>query len=403
MTSALHVSLTSTLRRPPGSPAQPLLDPQGPRVCMGGTRGGDGLAVPIAPSATTLFGPRAACLVARDGPLWVSDTGHHRLLGWRRAPLTDDDPADWVIGQPDVTHEGRNAKGAPGAATLNVPTGVCACGAGLAVADAWNHRVLIWKELPTQSHTPADIVLGQDDFANIAANRGAEAPDADTLFWPYGVYWDGARLWVADSGNRRVLMWRGVPERNGQAADGVLGQSDMRRRDENGGGDPSAASMRWPHAVTLWRGRLAVADAGNNRIMVWNASPGGNNPPCDFVLGQNDFYQVDHNQSLYWPGAATLNMPYGLGAAGEWLLAADTANSRLLGWRAQDGATGAAARALTGQPDFMAKGDNRWQMPARDSLCWPYGVSHCDGWVVVADSGNNRVLLWRLADFGMRV
>ena len=109
-------------------------------------------------------------------------------------------------------------------------------------------------------------------------------------------------------------------------------------------------------------------------------------------------HHVDHNQSLYWPGAATLNMPYGISAAGDWLLAADTANSRLLGWHADDCATGAAARALTGQLDFMAKGDNRWQMPARDSLCWPYGITHCDGLAVVADSGNNRVLLWRLAE-----
>lgn len=399
MSSTLRVSLTPSLKRAlEGAAALPLLDSTGPWVTLGGAQGADGLAIPVVPSATTLFGPRGACLVAPNGPMWVSDTGHHRLLGWQRTPVTDDTPADWVIGQPDFAHEGRNAKGDPSASTLNVPTGICACGDGLAVADAWNHRVLIWKKLPAQSHTPADIVLGQSDFANMAANRGAEMPDADTLFWPYGVHWDGACLWVADSGNRRVLMWHGVPDRNGQAADLVLGQSGMRRRDENGGGDPSATSMRWPHAITQWRGRLAVADAGNNRIMVWDAMPSQNNPPGDFVLGQNDAHHVDHNQSLYWPGAATLNMPYGISAAGDWLLAADTANSRLLGWHADDCATGAAARALTGQLDFMAKGDNRWQMPARDSLCWPYGITHCDGLAVVADSGNNRVLLWRLAE-----
>ena len=61
-------------------------------------------------------------------------------------------------------------------------------------------------------------------------------------------------------------------------------------------------------------------------------------------------------------------------------------------WRANDSDchTGATARALTGQPDFRAKGDNRWQLATRDSLCWPYAITHCDGTAVVSDSGNNR-------------
>ena len=156
--------------------------------------------------------------------------------------------------------------------------------------------------------------------------------------------------------------------------------------------------MRWPHGVTLWMGKLCVTDAGNNRIMVWDRLPSENNTPCDWVLGQNDAQRVDHNQSLYWPDAASLNMPYAIAAAGPWLLAADTANSRLLGWHSDDCRTGAPARALTGQVDFHAKGDNRWQQPVRDSLCWPYGVMHCGGRVVVADSGNNRVSVWRLGE-----
>ena len=79
------------------------------------------------------------------------------------------------------------------------------------------------------------------------------------------------RLWVADTGNRRVLMWHGVPMRNGQAADLVLGQHDFGTRDENGGGEPSLSSMRWPHDVAVWDGSLCVTDAGNNRIMIWDA------------------------------------------------------------------------------------------------------------------------------------
>ena len=198
MTTALRVSLTSSLKRESmaGLSGLPLLDTNGPLVCLGGTSGDDGLAVPVQPNATSMFGPRCACLVNAAGPLWVSDTGHHRLLGWARVPTRDDVPADWVIGQPGFTREGRNAKGSPGAETLNVPTGITPCGKGLAVADAWNHRVLIWHTLPQDSHVPADLVLGQQDFVSMESNRGTGRPSAASLFWPYGVYWDGIRLWV---------------------------------------------------------------------------------------------------------------------------------------------------------------------------------------------------------------
>jgi hypothetical protein len=153
--------------------------------------------------------------------------------------------------------------------------------------------------------------------------------------------------------------------------------------------------MRWPHGAALWQGRLAVADAGDNRILLWNGWPDGNGAPADGVLGQDDFHGCDHNRASYYPDAAALNMPYALAVAGDTLIVADTANSRLLGWR--DAGQGAAAMCLAGQPDFASKGDNRWGMPTRDSLCWPYGLSARGATLAVADSGNNRVLLWELA------
>jgi hypothetical protein len=243
----------------------------------------------------------------------------------------------------------------------------------------------------------ADLVLGQADFASVEPNRGAAAPSAQSLFWPYGLAWDGEHLWVADTGNRRVLRWRGLPREHGQAADLVLGQRDFASRHENGGGAPTLSSMRWPHALAVWRGRLCVTDAGNNRLLVWDDLPTCNEAPSRWVLGQADAAHVDHNQSLYWPSAATLQMPYGIATHGDWCLCADTANSRLIAWHAEDCRTGASARALTGQTDFNAKGDNAWLAPTRRSLSWPYGISVGNGLGVVADSGNNRVLLWPLA------
>jgi NHL repeat len=394
----MRVSL-APLRKPVVSDgdASALLARGGARVILGSVPGSEGLVRPIAPAADTLFGPRGAAMSAEEGPLFVCDTGHHRLLIWSRTPANDGEAADMLIGQPDFFSEGRNAKSDPGPATLNVPTGVAAGGGVLAVADAWNHRVLIWHRLPTRSNQPADVVLGQPDFESNQANRGGALAAADTLNWCYGVTIADDALWVADTGNRRVLKWNRIPSSNGEPADLVLGEADFATRDGNAGRSAADVGMSWPHAITVVENRLLVADAGNNRLMVWNGLPTMNGAPCAFVLGQKDFSSVDHNRGTYYPTAAALNMPYGIARLGDQIAVADTANSRIVGYALHDLRPSAEAERLTGQPTFRDKGDNRWLGPQRDSLCWPYGMTACGSTLVVSDSGNNRVLLWDAA------
>jgi hypothetical protein len=413
MNARIKVSFTGALQREligiiPNFP----LSPDGARVILGKSFAPGELAIPLAPSAVEMFGPRGACLVAENGSLWVSDTGHHRLLGWRNVPTRDSQPADWVIGQPDFFHEGQNAKGKPGRASFSVPTGICICGEGLAVADAWNHRVLIWKKLPEDSNVPADLVLGQANFTDNEPNRGSQEAAANTLNWCYGVFYHQGRLFVADTGNRRVLIWYQLPSENGQPADLVLGQPAMNFRNENGGGSASAASMRWCHDIAFWGDNLVVTDAGNNRVMIWEGMPTENNTSCAVVLGQKSFDSVEMNQGVYFPSSSSLSMPYGVTTWGDWLLVADTANSRLLGWnwKTERGTEaenclgdslkflqGAVADAIVGQRDFQSKGENRdFGLPERDSLNWCYGIKVCGNTAIISDSGNNRVLLWQL-------
>ncbi|MEM6399965.1 MAG: hypothetical protein AAF757_06970 [Cyanobacteria bacterium P01_D01_bin.116] len=358
------------------------------------------LAIPLAPSNIEMFGPRAACLISENGPLWVSDTGHHRLLGWQNLPTTDSQPADWIIGQPNFISEGQNAKGKIGKNTLNVPTGICRYGQGLAVADAWNHRILIWKNNPEDNNVPADLVLGQADFNNNQPNRGSSTATANTLNWCYGVFYHQGKLFVADTGNRRLLIWNQLPEENGQAADVVLGQLNMESRDENGGGNANAATMRWCHDITVWNNNLVVTDAGNNRVMIWEGIPIENNVPCKVVLGQKSFDLVEMNQGVYFPKANSLSMPYGVAATQDWLLVTDTANSRLLAWKKPQSIMslqGADADLVIGQNNFYSKGENRdYGLPTRDSLNWSYGINVHNNTAIIADSGNNRILLWKI-------
>ena len=370
----------------------PLLDPAGPAVVLGGA---DPFVGAVEPTDATLFGPRGAYL-ANDGSLWVADTGHHRLLGWRETPTEDGRPADIVIGQPDFVSEGRNALGDPSATTMNVPTGVHAWGEnGIAVGDAWNNRVLVWFARPTESGVPADLVLGQADFTGQDPNRGTPVAGPGTMHWPFALRIIEGRLYVADAGNRRILIWNALPTEVGQPADAVIGQPDLKSRSDNGGGDANAASFRWPHAISVVDGRLAVSDAGNNRVLLWDGVP-TSHEPATAVLGQTSFTGTEHNQGRYWPGAAAMNMPYAMDAADGRIVVGDTANSRLLGFRAPF-ADSADAVELTGQAHFGTKGDNRWGPPVRDSLCWPYGMQIVGDRLVLADTGNHRVVLWDFA------
>lgn len=392
-----HVFLADPYREAPraaADAAQPLLDPRGARVILGAQPQGDVLVAPLAPAAGTLFAPRGACLASGTGPLVVCDTGHHRLLTWKQAPREDHTPADFVIGQPGFGDEGRNARGAVGAATFNVPSGIAIENGVLAVADAWNHRVLLWHGLPERPNQPADVVLGQADFGAGNANRGRPAPGPDTLNWCYGVAIHEGRLLVADTGNRRVLVWDAIPSCNGTPADLVLGQRDFTTRDEGAAADVGPVGMRWPHAMALSRDFLFVVDAGTSRVMGWKFLPSRNGAPCDVVLGQSGPTGAVANAGHYQPAIATLNMPYGIALHSDLLVVADTANSRLLGFDIGRLATGMPAQAVAGQAGFEQKGDNRWQPASRDSLCWPYGMALCGDVAVVADTGNNRVLLW---------
>ncbi|MBL9147948.1 MAG: NHL repeat-containing protein [Phycisphaerae bacterium] len=335
-----------------------------------------------------MYGPRG---VAIDGDtLIVADSGNHRVLIWRSMPTRDHQPADIVLGQHDLEGE------TPG--LLHLPTGVGVYDGRLYVADAWHHRILIWNRVPDANDAPPDAVLGQADLAGVQENRGARA-SCDTLYWPYGLAYVGGRFYVADTGNRRVLVWHRLP-RGGEPADAVIGQPDFESTDENRGGPVSASSFRWPHAVCGvardGRDELYVADAGNHRVLMWKdvrAALAGRD--ADGAIGQPNL--VSNREWPYGPqGPSALRFPYFVASAGDDLYVADTANNRvLLVDSRMDRAAVPAAHAVLGQHSFDDSGENRWNAVECDSLCWPYGLAIAGDTLAIADSGNNRVMLWR--------
>ncbi|MEM1118676.1 MAG: hypothetical protein AAGJ11_19375, partial [Bacteroidota bacterium] len=297
-------------------------------------------------------------------------------------------------GQPDMASEGPHADGASAERGLHLPCGVAVIDGRLVVADAWSHRILVWDALPEADFAAPDRVLGQPDAASVEANAGG-APTAATLHWPYGFDLVDGIFWVADTGNRRVLGWDGLPEA-GQPARYLLGQDDFESRDENRGREAGHGTYRWPHDVTGDAGRLLVADAGNHRILGWAGRPTPERD-ADLLLGQDDIAKGSE-----WPYAApgdrTTRFPYAVSFDAGRLAAADTANNRVLVWDdLPPRGVGVPASRVLGQHDFDGAGENRWDAIRDDTLCWPYGLHLRGDTLAVADSGNNRVTVWDLA------
>src|SRR5271163_3860743 len=58
--------------------------------------------------SNSLFSPSATAIDSR-GHLYIADAGNHRVLGWRSvASLANATPADLLIGQPDFASGGCN-------------------------------------------------------------------------------------------------------------------------------------------------------------------------------------------------------------------------------------------------------------------------------------------------------
>lgn len=348
-----------------------------------------GLLLPDArPTASALYAPRGVWI---DGERVIaSDTGNHRVLIWNGRPEGDGAPADVVLGQPDAHTEGPAAGGAGPRFGMHLPTGVIVDGERLVVADAWHHRILVWDRVPQRTGAAPDHVLGQVGFDGVLPNAGAAAASARSLYWPFGIGIVDGRFYVCDTGNRRVLVWRDGLPLDGRPADVILGQSDAHGRAENRGTEVGPDSFRWPHAVAgTGRGGVVVADAGNHRLLRWDAHP-ERDRPADGVLGQPDFRTAD--EFPYVSQEGRLRFPYGI-AGPPGLALADTANNRVLLWDECPDAD-RAPDAVLAQPDFAAAGENRWQAVVADTLCWPYGLARWRDELAIADSGNNRVVLW---------
>ncbi len=197
------------------------------------------------PNASSLRGPQGVWI--QNGKLFVADTQDYRVLIWNSIPTTNNQPADLVLGQPDFVHANAPppTKTFPPTAANQLlnPVSVTSDGTHVFVADLGFNRVLIWNSIPTAMDQNADVVVGQPamttavpNWSNaLCASNGTDSSGnptypfecGATLNFPRFALSDGTRLFIADGGNDRVLIFNSIPTSNGATADEVLGQPDF--------------------------------------------------------------------------------------------------------------------------------------------------------------------------------
>ncbi|MCI4352979.1 MAG: NHL repeat-containing protein [Thermoplasmata archaeon] len=224
--------------------------------------------------ATGLSNPFGVAFDTR-GDLWVPDYSNNRILEYI-PPFHNDMAAALVLGQPGFSSESPAAS----PAGLAGPCGITFDASGdLWVADYLNNRVVEFLP-PFVDGESASVVFGQKDFMSGAAGAGARG-----LHWPQTVAFDPLQnLWVSDFGNNRVVEFS-PPFRSDPSAAGVVGQAGFETN--RSGSGPSGLSGPFAAAFDGW-GKLWVADTGNNRVLSF-PPPIRTGASAAGVIGQGSF------------------------------------------------------------------------------------------------------------------
>lgn len=78
------------------------------------------------------------------------------------------------------------------------------------------------------------------------------------------------RLAVADTADNRLLPWSLSDREPGKSAAAVRGEENLDASGENHRQAVTADSLCRPYAACGHGDRLAAADSGNNRVMLWH-------------------------------------------------------------------------------------------------------------------------------------
>jgi len=235
------------------------------------------------------------------------------------------------------------------------------------IPDSYNSRILVYKNMPTTIGAAASFVVGLP-------------------YQPMGLTTNGTQVAVTSWSGHTVYLYNSFPVAAGNAVNPIL--------IGNGIAGCSATQLNSPYGARLSGTTLYVADSANNRVLKWNSLPTVSGTAPNVVYGQGNFTSCLANQGLAAPSATTLSKPADVYVhtlciitCTTWVYIADYTNSRVLRYTN----TATTADMVVGQAGFTTSTISL----SATGMNWPNAI-YIDGALrfFVVDSANNRVLVW---------
>lgn len=254
--------------------------------------------------------------------------------------------------------------------------------------DDENKRMLIWNSFPTHWSTPFDRVI----FRN--SSRYSLVYNSHTEPWfpgrTSGMCEYRGKLAIPDEINHRILIYNHLPQKWDQKPDLVLGQiNDTQSGALN---PPTASSLNAPKELWCDNQVLVVADHENHRVLIWKNEITQNNQPADIVLGQADFIT---RPPIGTPSALNMNKPAGVFVDDQdRLFVVDNGNNRILIYLNFSSLTSnAPADFVIGQNDFTTKTTTVFSQPR--------GMLVHNNHLIVTNQSNHAIDFFDLSDLGI--
>jgi hypothetical protein len=248
--------------------------------CGGGGGGGDGGSNQMAlkgfgTTATTVIsitGIGVNSLVGNpfvdaNGRVYLPDSGWYKLFAMNSLPNTAT-TLNWDLSYTYYYDQSNNA-------TPLMPAAVLVSGSQTLVLDMFASKILIWNSSEFNSKTDANLTLPRP---LVEVGGGSSCSGSGFSPQARGMAVVEGNLVVADTGNDRVLIYKGVPSNSSDQPVYVLGQSSIGSGavfdtcQTNNGTAVSGSGLNTPTDVSYDGTHLIVADSGNNRLLMWRWS-----------------------------------------------------------------------------------------------------------------------------------
>jgi len=254
---------------------------------------GGGCVTGGTPTVDSLFSPTGVAIDSTG--VYIADNGNHRVLYYSGTSTTatrvygqSGDFTCGVVNRGPGTGPGTCGSAAVSADSLSSPVWVAIDSTGVYIADSNNNRVLYYPG----TSTTASRVYGQFgnpncNAANVKDNTCTLAgiTSNQSLSGPGGVAVDSTGVYIADTGNVRVLYYPGTST-TATRVYGQFGSFTSAVSNHNGlgvSGNPSANNLGGIYIVALDCSGVYITDAQNSRVLYYP----GTSTTASRVYGQS--------------------------------------------------------------------------------------------------------------------